>query len=435
MPRLPLLAALFAAVLPAAPAAAQVTDLGPLGPSLSPRAVLPGGGGDAVVLSASPAEREGRVAVHVVRNARAAGRVIARGELVDWAPVGPMRAHVLVRRGERLVLLRASDRGLDPVWAVRASAASAAVAHGDGGRAAVAWTSAPVDPRLGRSRWRLQLVTSGDGRRFSRPRRTRGVLPTWLDDLTVTTGLGLALDARGRPVVGVTAWRRAGAVLVLATVGRGARPVARQVFPGLDGLVDVGRTPRGRVVALVEDTGIEGQVGECVSNRNGRRVWATVREPGELRFGSARRLEQRQLVCADQLARIVTGPGERVAIAWSIAYEGDPPAPPAVRLAFAEPGAGFGPVRELWNGRALGDATFVARGDLRVASHAPRDPYTPLSGALGVATLIPGAAEPEAPHPVDDDVSHGTVAAPAPEGGAVLAWIAPGRRLRLLRTG
>lgn len=203
-----------------------------------------------------------------------------------------------------------------------------------GSTVAIAW----IDYRS--SSPALRLVTSTNGRTFSRPRTVRGVLPAFLssDDVSFVNDFDMTLDADGDPVIAVTAWKRPAATLVLSEITRRGRLRHRQIASDVDGLVQAETTARGRVAVMVDDTGVEGDRGECVQDHLGRRLFATVREHGSTRFSKVQRLDTHPLDCSGRGAQLVTHPGERVAVAWTSSPQGEPS---AVRTALLVPGQPF----------------------------------------------------------------------------------------------
>ena len=168
---------------------------------------------------------------------------------------------------------------------------------------------------------------------------------------------------------------------------------SRQVVSGVEGLVsDVRVTEAGRVVVLVEDTGIEGEVGECVDDGKPRRVWAAVREPAAQRFSAARVLESLNFVCSASGAQLASGGGERVVALWGVASEAEPHVPPAVRQADALGGSPFAAPRTSFGGVSLGDAIFDGQGGLAVAGFAAPDREHAYGGPLMIQREGPGAA-------------------------------------------
>ena len=70
-------------------------------------------------------------------------------------------------------------------------------------------------------------------------------------------------------------------------------------------------TRGGRVGLLVEDTGIEGDGGECVADAGGRHIRVLVRERGEARFGSAQTIESPRFGCGSTRRAAARAPGGR----------------------------------------------------------------------------------------------------------------------------
>ena len=332
----------------------------------------------------------------------------------------------------RLVLYRARQGArVRQVW-TGPWRPNAAVAR-RGNSVAIAWIE-PVRVRGSRpDRQVLRLTTSTGGGRFTRPRAITGVLPRFIgrDDPAYVSDLDLTLDAGGNPVVALTAWHRPAPVLVLASLTRAGRVRARKVASGVDGLVDAHTTATGRVAVLVEDTGIEGDAGECVGDGNGRKIWATVREPGTSAFGAVQRLESTPFSCAGTGSELVSSDGGLIGVLWSNAPEGLAPAAPSVQLATAAPGSAFG-APAIIDGALLRAATFHG-GSLFVLTSRPTDVHNPYAGPL-VLQAVTGGSGIGPLEPVEPNGAAGVVADTSPSGTAtLLAWRAVGRRDLQLR--
>jgi hypothetical protein len=173
--------------------------------------------------------------------------------------------------------------------------------------------------------------------------------------------LDLTLDAHHRPVLGVTISRRVNPVLVLAALTGGGRVRTRQVSDDVDGLVQLETTARGRVAVVVDDTGIEGERGECVGDSAGRRLFASTRERTSARFHVVQRLDAHPLDCGSGGAKLETI-GERVSVLWT-----RPGGARTIQGVQAEPGRSFPAPTALASGAILQAATGW-RGQLVFAS-------------------------------------------------------------------
>jgi hypothetical protein len=324
--------------------------------------------------------------------------------LVDSVARPEGGADLLVRRGSPtsrgdLILRRVLPPGqVYDLWSVRTAANEGAVAR-RGSRVVVTWREGST----------LRFVTRRDRGIPTRPRVARLALRGVND-------LDLALDAQGRRVVGVTSSRTG---LILASVTAGGRVVARQVSRGADGLVELERTLGGRVGALVEDTGIEGDEGECVSDGRGRHVRVAIRERGQARFAPIQTIESPPFGCGSSGALLRGLPdGRLVAIYQGGSYD----RPPLLaRIAVAPEGLRFGSPATL-AADARADSAALAAGRLVIAL---------LRGTIQ-PELVPGALSVLRFGGVEEPVT-GTAFAPLLSvdgtGVPVLAWRAGDRLL------
>jgi hypothetical protein len=269
----------------------------------------------------------------------------------------------------------------------------------------------------------LHMVTSTRGRPFSRPRTVHGVLPRFLrtTDLGYINDLDLTLDADARPVIALTAWHRPAPMLVIAQVTRGGRVRTRQVTRGIDGLVQASTTRRGRVAVMADDTGVEGERGECVGDAKGRRLWATVRDRGATRFPRVRRLDAHPLDCASRGARLVSNVGERVWFMWT-SWTGEVSVR-HVRAAYSGPGEAISASITLADNAIVAAATTSTAGGLvNFFTTQVTDALNPYGGALLMQTIsAAGVSEAE---PVDPN-GVGSVFADRNPGDTftLLAWV------------
>ncbi|MEJ7798493.1 MAG: hypothetical protein WKF42_08345 [Solirubrobacteraceae bacterium] len=190
---------------------------------------------------------------------------------------------MLLRRGaDRLMRAQLTLRRVMPsgriydLWSHDSAATVGALARGRD-RTVTVWAE----------RGGLRIITRPDGG-----------LPTRRRDVPLgqpgTISLGLALDARGRLSMAATTPRDG---LVVAALTRRGGVLRRQVYRRASGLVEMVATPAGRVGVLVEDTGIEGDGGECVADGRGRHIRAVVRERLAKRFGSLQTIESPRFGC------------------------------------------------------------------------------------------------------------------------------------------
>jgi hypothetical protein len=322
--------------------------------------------------------------------------------LVDSVARPEGGADLLVRRGPSdsrgdLILRRVLPTGrVYDLWSVRTEASDGAVAR-RGGTVVVTWPEGST----------LRFVSRRDGGIPTRPRVARlGARAVNLD---------LALDARARRVVAVTSFRG----LVLASVGAHGRVLQRQVAPGVSGLVELTRTLGGRLGALVEDTGIEGDGGECVSDRGGRHIRVAIRERGAARFSPVRTIESPPFGCGSSGALLRGLPdGRLVAIYQGGSYD----RPPLVaRIAVAPEGRRFGAPTTLASD-ARADTAALAAGRLHIGLLRLTTQPGLFTGALSVLPF--GGTE----QPITDGAAAPLLAADG-TGAVMLAWRAGDRIL------
>jgi len=181
------------------------------------------------------------------------------------------------------------------LWSVRTRATRGALARGKG-RTFVAWPEGSA----------LKLITRPDGGIPSRPHNARIGVAGVVD-------LDLAVDGRGRLVAAVAT---AGAGTVVASLRSTGTVLQRERRRDAGGLVEIAVTRGGRVGVLVEDTGIEGDYGECVSDGAGRHIRVLVRERGEPRFGSARAVESPRFGCGPGGALLRALPADALVVVY-----------------------------------------------------------------------------------------------------------------------
>ena len=154
----------------------------------------------------------------------------------------------------------------------------------------------------------------------------------------------------------------------LARSRAGVAVVARHRFQRQErrasGLVEVAVTSGGRVGVRVEDTGIEGDGGECVADRGGRHIRVAVRERGAVRFGATQTIESPRFGCGSGGALLRALPGNALAVLYQGGSYDFPPL--LARAATAADGAPFGAPSTLATD-ARADSAVVASGQLVTA--------------------------------------------------------------------
>ncbi|HEV7808798.1 MAG TPA: hypothetical protein VGO80_23545 [Solirubrobacteraceae bacterium] len=299
------------------------------------------------------------------------------------------------RRSRRQLTLRRvlpSGRILD-LWSHDSSATVGALARG-GDRTLAIWR---------------------DGSKLVTIARPDGGVPTHARTVPLgargVTDLALAIDGRGR--ISVAAMQARGGLVVAALTRRGA-VLRRQAYRGATGLVSMAVTPGGRAGVLIEDTGIEGEVGECVSDGRGRHIRAVVRERLARRFGALRTIESPPFGCGSGGALLRATRDE----SFTAIYQGgsyDHP-PLLVRQAAARRGHGFGrPFTLLADARAE-TAVVTTGGELVVGLLRKTVQPEVFSGSLTVLHA------PDAFGEVDRGPAFAPLLALDASGRDVLAW-------------
>jgi hypothetical protein len=359
-----------------------------------PLAVEAEPGGGVLLVTAAPAAdySSANVLVEAVDGSGALRRrtIVPYASVVGQAPAADGGLELLVQQAlprdprsnrRRLKLLHVTpDGGVRTQWSDAPPTDLAAFDSSPSGRTAIVWVTQ-------RGLW---YAPSPDGRRFSAPRLTRGLLPAGLAGGAVVD-LGITIGDRGAPVIALTGGIARRSFAVLGGIDREGRASHRQLAPNVEGLVHLTRTASGRIGVLIEDTGIEGERGECVGDGMPRRIYGTVREAGAPGFGALRQLDATPFACQQAPARLLAGPGDRLAVIWGFAgpldtpsFQGAPPYelhdPPTIRLAEAPPGRPFGSYVEPWTNLVLAGAAFDQHdGTLDVAinggDHPGRFPY------------------------------------------------------------
>ena len=271
--------------------------------------------------------------------------------VLDSVRRGDGGVDLLVRRGSDitkpgdLILRRVMPSGrVYDLWSVRSGATKGALARGRG-RTVVAWPDGS----------RLRIVVRPDGGLPTRPRTARLGLHGY-------DGVDVIEDRGGRLVVAVASFRTG---LIVASITTRGRILQRQVRKGVDGLVRIAMTARGRVGVLVEDTGIEGDGGECVGDGRGRHIRVVQRAAGAARFGAAQTVESPPFGCGATGALLLATPNEGFAVVYQGGSYDRPPL--LVRAAIAPNGKPFGSSGTL-AADARGDSALVTgSGELMLA--------------------------------------------------------------------
>ncbi len=346
--------------------------------------------------------------------------------LLDTARSAAGDVDVLVQEGSaspyRLLLFRAGRDGrVRRLWSTRTHVAAGGFGTKGqvarrGSRVAVAWLAARSGKRFAPVRLRL-ATGSGDA---LHTHTVGGALPRWVDNhLGYVHSSDLAIDASGAPVIAFTARRMlARKVLVLATLAANGHVRTRQLSPGVEGLVTMRTTRSGRIGVLVEDTGIQDDFGECVTDPTPRRLSAAVRERGARTFGVLQLLATPPYSCYGTDGRLVAGPDDRLAVVWGTAPEARP-ALPTVQLAAAPAGRPFAPPATLATGLLLRSAAHDANA-ITVAMTRPPDEAVSTAGPLFVQRF--GLGSPGPLQPIDGAYVWSVLTDADPGGRVALAW-------------
>jgi hypothetical protein len=402
----------------AAAAAALTTWTGPIGvPAGEPPLAAvpaPSGGGALIVrgLSSAALPSVGRTPTLTVQRMSAAGAfgrvsTLRRTVLVRDRPRADGGDDLLVWRlgargptdlsGGRLALVRATATGaLRTLWTAPATTdARADVARDAHGRYALAYPGHGD----GKGRQSVMVVTSADGRRFTRPRALsregRAVR------FALTTDVGVAVGPRGAPIAIVSQFARAGRAdgLPGRTTALRARAngtvVARWALGRADGLIATEQAADGRVAVLVHDTGITTEHGECTSDGQGRHVSATASTPGARDFPPLRDLESQTSYCPDGGApRLLALRGDAFSVVFGAIDAAAPRGDVRVASTTADPRAGFAAATTVWPGLQLAGATVDRRDGTLVAALQAPDRYGQGRGVSIAARTADGTLSP-----------------------------------------
>jgi hypothetical protein len=288
-----------------------------------------------------------------------------------------------------------SGRVLD-LWATSSSATEGALARGSD-RTVALWAEGA---------W-LRTITRPDG---GLPTRVRAVPLS----LRGVVDLGLTLDARGRLTAAVATGRDG---LVVAALTRRGAVVRRQRYRAATGLVHMAVTAGGRVGVLIEDTGIEGEGGECVADRGGRHIRAITRAPRAERFGALQLVESPPFGCGSGGALLRALPADGlVAIFQGGSYD-HPPL--LVRITRAPSGRRFGRPATLATDARADTAVVTQRGELVVGLLRRTTQPEVYSGSLGLLRMPGGLAE------VDPGPAFAPLVSLDGDGDADLVWRTP----------
>lgn len=223
---------------------------------------------------------------------------------------------------------------------------------------------------------KLKLFVARDGRIGGRAREVRLGVSKLRD-------LALGVDDRGRLTVAAMTARD---VLVVAAITQRGTVLRRQVYRGVGGRLHMAVTPAGRVGLLIEDTGIEGDGGECVSDHHGRHIRAITRAPLAKRFGPVALVEAPPFGCGSAGALLLATHDDGLTAIFQGASSDHPP----LRVRMAESPRGrpasrpFGrPVTLLDDARA-DTAVMTTGGELVVGLLRKTVQPEILSGALSI---------------------------------------------------
>lgn len=291
--------------------------------------------------------------------------LLGSGELPDGGAALLVREGVdLSVRPGRLTLLRVRpDARITRLWS-RAGTGDAALAVGPGGSIDIVRVASDARVHL----------TTGSVRRLTAERR-------------------LGLRVRGPYVTDVDMTRRGRDLVFAATtpsrtetaaITRSAKVLSSQRLLG-GGRVEL-VTAADRVAAVVFDSGIEGEFGECVGDGDGGGVHlrAALLEPGTRRFSALQQLDATRSICEGRGRRVITAPDGTIAVLHHYQEFDEAPQPTAVSV--SRPGRPFRQTTGLPVQQAVAAAVLDARGALHVAMFTADAPATG-GGVLEARTL------------------------------------------------
>jgi hypothetical protein len=254
-----------------------------------------------------------------------------------------------------------------------------------------------------------------DGSKLVTIARPDGGLPTHARSVPLgaraVVDLALAIDGRGR--ISVAAMQARGGLVVAALTRRGA-VLRRQSYRAASGLVSIAVTPGGRAGVLIEDTGIEGEVGECGSDGRGRHIRAVVRERLAARFGTLRTIESPPFGCGSGGALLRATCDESLTAIYQGGSYDHPPL--LVRQAAARRGHGFGAPFTLLPDARADTAVVTNAGELVVGLLRKTIQPEVFSGSLTVLHAPDSFGE------IDRGPASAPLLALDASGADVLAW-------------
>jgi len=314
--------------------------------------------------------------------------------LLDSAQRKDGGVDLLVRRGSELTLRRLKPNGKAyDLFSVKTTSGRAAIARG-ATRTVVAWREGTT----------LRIVTRPDNGIPSKQRVARLRLPS-------VVHLALAVDVSNRLVAAVSTKQNG---LVLASLSSRGTVLQRQVFPKTSGIVSTAVTSHGRVGVLIEDTGIVGDSGACVSDNGGRHIRVALRERKAKRFRDVQTIESPPFGCGGSGALLRAGPKDIFALLYQGGSVEEPPL--LAKVATATNGHRFTAAQTLAE-KARADTAVVSSSG-KVIAALLRETTDPGLTAGALSVLRTGVPE--------EPVSAGPAFAPllglALGGQPVLAW-------------
>ncbi len=347
-----------------------------------------------VVVTQVPVGADGGPTQALVKFPAGTRETFADTTLLDSAQRRDGGVDLLVRRGSDLTLRRVKPNGKAyDLFSVRTTSGRAAIARG-ATRTVVAWREGTT----------LRLVTRPDNGIPSKQRIARLKLPSVAD-------LALAVDVSNRLVAAVSTKRDG---LVLASLSARGTVLQRQVFPKTSGLVSAAVTSHGRVGVLVEDTGIVGDSGACVTDGGGRHIRVALRERRARRFRDVQTIESPPFGCGSSGALLRAGPRDIFALLYQ---GGSVDLPPLLaRVSTATSGHRFTAAQTL-AAKARADTAVVSSGG-KVIAALLRETTDPGLSAGALSVLRTGVPE----EPVSTGLAFAPLLGLDQGGQPVLAW-------------
>jgi hypothetical protein len=347
-----------------------------------------------VVVTQVPAGAPGGPTQSLVKIPAGTRESFADTTLLDSAQRKDGGVDLLVRHGSELTLrrLKPSGKAYD-LFSVKTTSGRAAIARG-ATRTVVAWREGTT----------LRFVTRPDNGIPSKTRIARLKLPS-------VAHLALAVDVSNRLVAAVST-KQSG--LVLASLTSRGTVLQRQVFPKTSGIVSAAVTSHGRVGVLIEDTGIVGDSGACVSDNGGRHIRVALRERGAKRFRDVQTIESPPFGCGSAGALLRAAPKDIFVLLYQAGSVDLPPL--LAKVATATSGHRFTAAQTLAE-KARADTAVVSSAGKLIAALL-RETTDPGLAAGALSVLRTGLPE--------EPVSMGLAFAPLlglDQGGKpVLAW-------------